>query len=260
MLRAMERLMLIAILLMSAVAVSQAVAPAKGENSTVKNSGTPAWLPFPIPAPLYEKWRKYGEWDYKEQSFEYRDFTLFNFGATGSAAGMDENSLQALANASKPTPDDVARLNSSELESNFQRHPNVFEALRAMAEQDSGVIRIASDFTWLENNTKWPREDVGFSETRWNDYRKLFTKLSLHEGIVRTKDFQRAIFFIAQTRGLCTGGSSDGYVYSSIPLSPLVKSPADALNAGTRQNPGKHYSYVFKTLAANWYTFYEVDW
>lgn len=129
-----------------------------------------------------------------------------------------------------------------------------------MAEQDTGIIRIAPDFTWLENDTKWPREDVGFSESRWNQYRALFTKLSVPEGIVRTKDFPGAIFFVADTRGLCTGGSSDGYVYSSQALSPVAKSPTDALDAEARSNPGRHYAYVFKTLKPNWYTFYELDW
>jgi hypothetical protein len=136
----------------------------------------------------------------------------------------------------------------------------VFETLRSMAEQDSRLLRIAPDFTWLYNETKWPREEVGISESRWNDYRALFTKLFITEGIVRTTDFPGAIFFVAQTRGLCTGGSSDGYVYSSAPQSPVVKSPAEALDAEARRNTGQHYAYVFKTLKPNWYTFYQVDW
>jgi len=264
MLLAMRSVALPALLLISTLSIAQAVAPANSGNpqsqSTAKTVSIPTWLPFPIPTKLYEKWRKYGEWDYKQQSFEYRDFTLFNFGATGGAAGLDQNSLQALAKASRPAPDDVARFDGSALESNFKRDSELFGALHSMAEQDSRLIRIAPDFTWLENNTKWPREDVGLSEARWNEYRALFTKLSISEGIVRTKDFAGAIFFVAQSRGLCTSGSSDGYVYSSTPLSPVVKSPADALDAEARHNPGKHYAYVFKTLEPNWYTFYQVDW
>ena len=83
---------------------------------------------------------------------------------------------------------------------------------------------------------------------------------ALPEGIVRSDDFPGAIFFIARTRGLCTGGSSAGYVYSSSPLSPVVKSPAQALDAEARHNPGRHYAFVFKMLKPNWYAFYEVDW
>ena len=253
-----------AFLLINTALLAQAVAPANSGNpqsqSTAKTVRIPTWLPFPIPTELYEKWRKYGVWDYKVQSFEYREVTFFNFGATGTAAGLDQKSLMAIATASNPTPYDVAQFDRSELESNFKRDSQVFETLYSMAKQDSRLIRIAPDFTWLENNTKWPREDVGFSESRWNEYRALFTKLSITEGLARTKDFPGAIFFVAQARGLCTGGSSDGYVYSSIPLSPVAKSPADALDTEARHNADKGYAYVFKTLKPNWYTFYQVDW
>src|SRR5215472_7482567 len=121
MLLAMRGISLAALLLISTVLFAQTVAPANTGNpqsqSTTKTKSVPNWLPFPIPTELYEKWRKYGEWDFKQQSFKYRDFTLFNFGATGATAGLGQNSLQALARASEPTPDDVAQLDASELES-----------------------------------------------------------------------------------------------------------------------------------------------
>jgi len=217
-------------------------------------------MPFPIPPRLYEKWRKYGWWDYKQQGFKYRDFTQFNFGATGGAAGLDQKSLIALAQAVKPTREDVNSLDDPELQVNFTRDAEALEKLRTMAEQDAHVIRIAPDFTWLDSNTKWPREDIGFSAARWNEYRSTFKKLSLPEGIVRTEDFPGAIFFVARVKGLCTGGSSAGYVYSTKPLTPTVKSPKEALDAEARKNSTRHYAYVFKPLNANWYTFYQVDW
>ena len=265
MLLPMRAISFVALLLINIPLSAQAVAPATAEipqsQSAKKTIGVPDWLPFPIPTELYEKWRKYGEWDYKQQSFNYRDATLMNFGATGAAAGLNQNSLLLLAKSSEATPDDVKRLDSSELELNFKRNSTGFESLLSMAEQDSRLIRIAPDFTWLENNTKWPRQDVGLNESRWNDYRTLFTNLSLSEGIVRTLDFPGAIFFVAKTRGLCTGGSSDGYVYSSTPLSPVVNSPADALDAAARhKHKNQYYVYVFKALKPNWYTFYQVDW
>jgi hypothetical protein len=154
----------------------------------------------------------------------------------------------------------VNNLDNPELLANFNRNADALDKLRAMAEQDSHVIRIANDFTWLDSSNKWPRENIGFAETRWNEYRLLFEKLSLPEGIVRTEDFAGAIFFVARVRGLCTGGSSAGYVYSTKALAPTVKSPREALNAEARKNPGGHNAYVFKSLKVNWYAFYEVDW
>lgn len=220
----------------------------------------PAWLPIPIPPALYEKWRKYGIWDYKQQGFQYRDFTLFNFGATGEAAGFDKNALMALNQASNPTPDDVKKLDDPGLLSNFTRNSEQFQKLRAMAEQDGHLIRIAYDFTLLDTSSKWPRPDIGLSAERWTEYRSLFKALSLPEGIVRTADFPGAIFFIARSRGLCTGGSSAGYVYSTKVLTPITQSPAKDLDAEARKSPQRYYAYVFQPLTPNWYAFYEIDW
>jgi len=165
-----------------------------------------------------------------------------------------------LAQASKPTPEDVKSLDYPELQAGFIRAARSLDSLRKMAEEDAHAIRIAPDFTWLDSNTRWPRDDIGFSQARWREYRSLFEALSLPEGIVRTEDFPGAIFFIARVRGLCIGGSSAGYVYSTRPLTPTVAAPIEALDAEARATPSRHYAYVFKTLHAGWYAFYEVDW
>ncbi len=99
------------------------------------------------------------------------------------------------------------------------------------------------------------------TELRWGEYRALFERASAPQGVVRTRDFHDAIFFIVRAKGLCTGGSSAGYVYSKVKLSPLVQAPAEALDEEARRNPARHYAYVFeKTREPDWYTFYEVDW
>jgi hypothetical protein len=48
-----------------------------------------------IPPFLYENWKKYGQWDYKQRGSRYRDITQFNFGAVGSQAKIDQASLIA---------------------------------------------------------------------------------------------------------------------------------------------------------------------
>jgi hypothetical protein len=255
------------LLAVAVVSTQPVLAYAQSSNTATTTQSTsadaavvPRWLAFPIPPTLYEKWRKYGRWDYKQQGFQYRDYTQFNFGATGAAAGLDEKSLTALAQSAKPTRDDVRSLDYPELQSNFLRDAEGLDRLRTMAEQDQHLIRIALDFTLLDTDTKWPRENVGLSEARWNEYRSAFKKLSLSEGIVRTEDFPGSLFFIARAKGLCTGGSSAGYVYSTAPLTPTAKSPQDDLDAEARKNPSRHYAYVFRPLKANWYAFYQIDW
>lgn len=220
----------------------------------------PAWLPFPVPPQVYERWRKYGPWDYKQQGFKYRDFTRFNFGATGSAAGFDADALAALTRAATPNPKDLHNLAKANLEKQFGRNANVLHQLRVMAEEDPKLVRIAFDFTELANNSNWPRKDIGITEGRWDTYRSLFQQVPLQEGIVRTEDFPGAIFFVAVSRGLCTGGSSAGYVYSTKRLSPISSSPMKTLDKQARENPERYYAYAFKELKRNWYAFYEVDW
>lgn len=101
-------------LVMAVVSVQPVLANAQSTNTATSSQPTsvdtavvPSWLAFPISPALYEKWRKYGQWDYKQQGFQYRDSTQFNFGATGGAAGLDQNSLIALAQSAKPTRDEM---------------------------------------------------------------------------------------------------------------------------------------------------------
>jgi hypothetical protein len=85
--------------------------------------------------------------------FGYRDYTLFNFGATGAAAKIDKESLIALSQAFKPTPDDVNNLDDADLEPNFKRNADAFDKLLKNAEQDGHLTRIAPDFTWANGNS-----------------------------------------------------------------------------------------------------------
>ena len=221
---------------------------------------TPSWLPFQVPPQLYARWRKYGTWDYKQQGFKYRDYTLFNFGATGSAAGFDEKAQLALVRAAQPGPMDLQSLTEAGLETHFDANANALDQLRVMAEEDHHLTRIAADFTYLDDKNEWPREDVGITDGRWNEYRSLFQKVSLQEGIVPTEDFPGAIFIVAVSRGLCTGGASAGYVYSTKKLSPTSDSPTETLDAEARNRPDRNYAYAFKEEKRNWYLFYELDW
>lgn len=213
-----------------------------------------------VAADSIKQLRKFGPFDYKQQSSKYRDFTLFNLGAAGAAAGIPQDELISLSRSSKPTQDEVSELDQPALSENFVRDATELERLRAMVQVDSKLTRIAPDFTWLNNNTKWPREDVGISEGRWNDYRSLFTRLSLSEGVLKSEDFPEAVFFIVTAKGLCTGGTSSGYVYSTRKLNVATKSIDATLREESRKDPAKHYAYAFRALKGNWYSFYEVDW
>ena len=62
-------------------------------------------------------------------------------------------------------PDHTAEI---ELAKTFRAHQEEFENLVKMSESDARLIRIAPDFTWLEDNLSWPRpmSELGISEDR----------------------------------------------------------------------------------------------
>ena len=148
-----------------------------------------------------------------------------------------------------PHPSDAA------LEKIFREHETEFESLLSVSKIDSKVMRIAPDFTWLVDDASWPRpkEKLGFSEDRWNQYRQLFQKLELMNGLLSYQD-EKITYFLASTKGLVTGGSGKGYVYSEKGLEPL----ADSLDKVSPELLNKSANRtVYKRIKPNWYLFYD---
>jgi len=136
------------------------------------------------------------------------------------------------------------------LEANFNKHEADFESLAQMSRADQKVVRITSDFTWLDTNAAWPRPEAewGFSKERWDQYRSLFKKLGLQDGIAREKDGE-VTYFIASSKGLITHGTDKGYAYCKNEV-PTTESLDDV-----RLLP-KGHSIAFKKLMGYWYLFY----
>lgn len=65
----------------------------------------------------------------------------------------------------------------------FDGNRNDFDKLLNMSRQDYRIVRIRFDTTALYNDDSWPRKDVGLSEQRWDEYRQLFRKLGIEEGL-----------------------------------------------------------------------------
>jgi hypothetical protein len=155
-------------------------------------------------------------------------------------------------NLDKPHPSDDTLI------ANFQKNEADFNKLVAMSNEDAKVIRIANDFTRLENNWAWPRPDseLGFSKQRWDEYRALFGKLGLESGLTRESDSKGPIIFmIAFSKGMVNRGSSKGYAYSEHELTPVFASlDQNPVEPGKRQ---KH-DVVYRQIKSHWYLSY--DW
>jgi hypothetical protein len=166
--------------------------------------------------------------------------------------GLSVAAALAFAAVSRSSSSDVA------LRTRFFAHRADFEKLVAMANEDSHLSRIAPDFTWLDDDVSWPRKDVGISEQRWNDYRQLFQKIGVSEGIIKGTDPDRINFSIT-SGGLVPTGFDKGLVYSQKPLSPVLKSldksPPDKFYDG----PDHSHVLVYKPIENHWYIYYE-EW
>jgi hypothetical protein len=135
----------------------------------------------------------------------------------------------------------------------------LFDTLVAMSDQDSTVIRIAPDFTWLAKNWVWPRpaSQLGFSQARWNRYRELFRRLGLQHGLERERlvDSSPAVFLWAFGLGAMDHGSRKGYLFTRGSVAPLLPSLDRNVSAAAG---GAEHGTAYRAVGAGWYL--EFDW
>lgn len=131
-----------------------------------------------------------------------------------------------------------------ELRASFAKRLPILEKLRAMSNEDESVVRISPTFTWLANDSSWPRpmDKLGFSEARWTEYRRLFKEVGATEGLSRREE---SIEFTTRACGLGVSGKSFGYAF-------LAKKPARPL-ARLDDLSGTGLGHV--PLQDNWYLF-----
>jgi hypothetical protein len=111
------------------------------------------------------------------------------------------------------------------------------DTLRAMAEEDTSLVRIARDFVDPPSPT--------FTTARWNRYRQLLERLHSEAGLTRMPD--HVVDIAIGTSGLAVSGSSNGYIYFPTPPSPAQIRPTLA------DTPAGSTSY--RLLSGGWYLY-----
>lgn len=169
-----------------------------------------------------------------------------------AAAGLGVGLVAVLAFAAprRRLPSDEA------LRALYFAHRVDLSKLVAMANEDKHLTRIAPDFTWLNDNVAWPRKDVGISEDRWNDYRRLFQSVGAMKGIAKGADPNRIIFPIVSV-GLVPAGYEKGLVYSQAPLSPVLKSLDRTPPKELFDGPDHTHVLAYEPIEDHWYIYYE---
>ncbi|MBB3021470.1 hypothetical protein FHR70_004566 [Microvirga lupini] len=134
----------------------------------------------------------------------------------------------------------------------FRRNETLFNRLVEMARSESTVRRVAADFLRTETEAfEYPQVPEGFTLERWNNYRKLFTKLRLEEGIEFWN--RDAVSLYATSYGIVVSGSTKGYVWSAHSPKPLVDSLDPPLPV-EGELPGDDYA-AYRAINGNWYIF-----
>jgi hypothetical protein len=152
---------------------------------------------------------------------------------------------------------------------NFYDHETDFNLLVKMANEDSKIHIIGSSFVGLDNrndwppsiylheNEAWPRSEaeLGFTQQRWAEYRRLFTKLNLESGMERKHDMPDAIFFTAsidfsEIDEAETAVTEKGYVYSPKGIYYSLTGSLDGIQINRP-------AIFFKKLNDNWHLYYE---
>lgn len=147
-------------------------------------------------------------------------------------------------------------VSDEQLEKTFRANQAEFNRLVAMSIEDRHVTTIAPSYTRLDTSSRWPREEIGFSQQRWDEYRALFKKLGIPKGIGRHDSSPSSpVYFHAEARGPVTTGSYKGYVYSEKPLAPLLNSLDELPDEVVDHKAG--HALAYKALAKNWYLFHE---
>lgn len=137
----------------------------------------------------------------------------------------------------------------------FPRQRGELETIVAMSEHDAQLTRI--DPNWLmtrDNEYLAYSPQTGITEQRWDEYRRLFARNGITQGIQRDPETGDA-FIIVGSFGLLDNGYSNGYLYCG-PGPSHTYAPCSALRAFGEHpyRPGDE-EYSYRKLADRWYAY-----
>jgi hypothetical protein len=99
------------------------------------------------------------------------------------------------------------------LQSRFPRQRRDLETIISMSDRDAQFIRIDPD--WLQTREREFHEyspETGITQERWDEYRRLFARNGITQGIQRDPESKDA-FILVKSVGLLNRGYSNGYLY-----------------------------------------------
>lgn len=143
------------------------------------------------------------------------------------------------------------------LKRRFPHERRDLETIVSMSDQDAQLIRI--DPTWLmtrDHQYLAYSPETGITLERWDEYRRLFARNDIMQGIQRDPDSGDA-FILVKSVGLLNRGTSNGYLYCGPGpkhrYAPCFSSQA----AGEHSYAPGDEAYSYRKLADRWYAYSE---
>jgi hypothetical protein len=143
------------------------------------------------------------------------------------------------------------------LEHRFLSQRRDLETIISMSDHDVQLTRI--DPAWLMTRDHQFMEyspETGITRERWDEYRHLFARNDITQGIQRDPETKDA-FIIVKSVGLLNRGNSNGYLYCG--PGPNHSYPPCSSSQTSGEHPYKpgDEAYSFRKLADRWYAYSE---
>lgn len=139
----------------------------------------------------------------------------------------------------------------TQLIENFDSHRAEFDKLLSMATADQVFPRISA-------GQIPPR---GMADSRFKEYKEIFRELGIQNGVNwGIPGFPNGFFVLSSTSvPIGTTGKLIGYVYSSVPPTPMVSRLPISVSPFEIRHDHGHEAF-FRALKGKWYLFHEVSW
>jgi hypothetical protein len=143
------------------------------------------------------------------------------------------------------------------LASRFPRQRKDLETIILMSDQDAQLTRIDPDWLQTSNHQYLSYSpETGITLERWNEYRRLFVRNDITQGIQRDPATRDA-FILVKSVGLLNRGTSNGFLYCG--PGPTHRYLPCSLSDPEGEHPYSRgdEAYSYRKLADHWYAFSE---
>jgi hypothetical protein len=143
------------------------------------------------------------------------------------------------------------------LQHRFPKQRKDLETILAMSNQDKQLLRIDPDWLLNDKFAQFVQYDpaAGITVERWNEYRRLFSRNGITQGIQRELNSDDA-FIMVKSEGLLNRGISNGYLYCGARPAHRYVPCTLSSQGGSHEFEGHgDEGYSFIKLDGGWYAF-----